>query len=166
MGPKVFGWNQNIRIFEYRLRCGEGFLIFWAGLDWFLPVVIGCPIIEDVFLSTLHIPAMKWFLNVLIALSTLSALWLLGGTNCYLMFMVVIFSCKAVDASFSMKWKAGLIPQMFKYFVNDVKDLIIFLSLLLLISVGRILLHSCTYITYKYLFPMIEVLGKRPHRSE
>ena len=54
-------------------------------------------------------PAIKWFLNVCIALSVLFALWLLGGTNWYLMFMVVIVSFKAVDASLYMKWKPGLI---------------------------------------------------------
>ena len=89
---------------------------------------------------------MKWFLNVCIALSALFDLWLIGGTNWYLMFTVVIFSFKAVDASLSMKWKPGLIPQLLNSSVNDAKALIIYLSLILLIDVVRMELKSYTYI--------------------
>ena len=82
------------------------------------------------------------------------------------MFMSVIVSFKSVDASLSMKWKPGLIPRIFKSSVNDVKAIIISLSLLLFISVVRMALHLYTYITYMYLFSLLEVVGKRPHRSE
>ena len=63
------------------------------------------------------------------------------------MFMEVIVMFKPVDASFSMKWKPGLIPQLFNYSVNDVKSLIVSLSPLFLISVVRMALLSYTYIT-------------------
>ena len=84
---------------------------------------------------------MKWFFNVLISLSALFAMWLLGVTNWYLMFMVVIVSFNGVDASFSIKWKPGLIPWLFKSSVNDVKDLIIYLSLLFFIAAVRMVLQ-------------------------
>ena len=77
------------------------------------------------FLTKLHSPAIKWFLKVCITISTLFVLWLLGGTNWYLMFLVVIVRFKAVDASLSMKWKPRRIPQIFKSSVKDVKALII-----------------------------------------
>ena len=73
---------------------------------------------------------------------------------------------KSVDASLSMKWKPGLIPRRFKSSVNDVKDIIIYLSILFFIAVVSMALQYYTYITYMYLFPMLEVVGKRPHRSE
>ena len=114
----------------------------------------------------LHCTAINWFLNVCIALSALFALWLLVGTNWYLMFIVVIFSFKVIDASFSIKWKPGWIPRIFKSSVNDVKALIISLSLLLFIDVVRMALQSYTYITYMYLPPLIEMVGKRLHRYE
>ena len=114
----------------------------------------------------LHNTAMNWFLNVCIALSVLFALWLLGRTNWYLMFTFVIVSFKAVYALLSMQWKPGWIPRLFKYLVKDVKDLIISLSLLFFITVVRMELQSYKYITYMYLFPLLEVAGKRPHRSE
>ena len=63
------------------------------------------------------------------------------------MFMEVIVSFKAVYASLSMKWKPGLIPQIFKSSVNDVKALIIPLSPLLFIAVVSMALQSYTYIT-------------------
>ena len=44
---KVCGWNQIIRRCKYRLRCGEGFLIAWACLDWLLPSVRFCTINDD-----------------------------------------------------------------------------------------------------------------------
>ena len=90
---------------------------------------------------------MKWFLNFLIAPSALFAMWLHGGTNWYLMFMVVIVGFKAVDASLSMKWKPGLIPLIFQSSVNDVKYLIISLSLLFFVVVVSIALQSYTCIT-------------------
>ena len=58
-------------------------------------------------------------------LSALFDLWLLGGTNCYLIFIVVIFIFKAVDTLLSMKWKPGCVPRLFKSSVKDVKALII-----------------------------------------
>ena len=54
-------------------------------------------------LYMLHIPAMKWFLKVWIVLYALFGLWLLGGTNWYLMFIIVIFILNADDASLSMQ---------------------------------------------------------------
>ena len=87
---------------------------------------------------------MKWFFNVCIAFSAFFALWLLGGTNWYLMFMVIIVIFKAVDASFSMRWKHGLIPRLFKSSVNDVKAFIVSLSLLFFIAVVRMALQSYT----------------------
>ena len=65
-----------------------------------------------------------------------------------------------------MKWKPGLIPRLFKSSVNYMKAPIIYLSLLLFISVIRMALQSYTYMTYMYLFPLFDVVGKRPHRSE
>ena len=47
VGITSCGWNQIIRICEYRLICREGFLIVWANLDWFFPSVRVCPKIED-----------------------------------------------------------------------------------------------------------------------
>ena len=63
------------------------------------------------------------------------------------MFMIVIASFKVVDSSLSMIWKHGLIPRPCKSSVNDVKALIISLSLLFLIDVVRMKLQSYTYIT-------------------
>ena len=97
--------------------------------------------------STLHSTAIKWLLNVCITLSVLFAIWLLGGTDWYLMFMVVIVIFEAVDALLSMKWKPRWIPQLFKYSVKYLKDLIISLSLLFFVSVVSMELHSYTYIT-------------------
>ena len=48
------------------------------------------------------------------------ALWLLRGTNLYLMFMVVVVSFKAVDDLLSMKCKPRLIPWLFNSSVKDV----------------------------------------------
>ena len=47
VGIMVCGWNQILRRYEYRLICGEGLLITWAGLDWLFPAIRFCPIIED-----------------------------------------------------------------------------------------------------------------------
>ena len=95
----------------------------------------------------LHSPAKKWFLKKNIALFVLFPLWLLGRTNWYLTFLVVIFSFKAVDDSLSMKWNPGWIPRLFKSSVKDVKALIISLSLLFFIDVVSMKLQSYTYIT-------------------
>ena len=108
------------------------------------------------YLSTLHSITVNWFLNIWIALSALFPLWLLGGTNWYLMFMDVIIIFKAVDASLSMKLKPGLIPQILKYSVNDVRALIISLSLILFIYVVRMKLQPYTYIIYMYLPPCLK----------
>ena len=43
---------------------------------------------------------------------------------------------------------------------------IISLSLLFFIYIARISLKSYTYIMYMYLFPLLDVMGKRLHRSE
>ena len=111
-----------------------------------LPTVRVYPIIED-FFSTLHSPAIKWFLNVCIALSALFALWFLARTNWYFMSVVAIVSFKAVDASLSMKCKPGWIPRLLNYLVKYMKYLIISLSLIFLIYVVRVLLKSYIYIT-------------------
>ena len=116
--------------------------------------------------STLHSHATKWFLNVWTALSAWSSLWLLGGTNWYLMFMVIIARFKAVDALLSTKWKPGLIPWLLNYSVNDVKSIIIYLSLLFFIAVVSMELQSYTYIKYIYFNPLIEAVDKHPHISE
>ena len=114
----------------------------------------------------LHSPAIKWLLDVCIALSALFALWFIGGIKWYLVFMVVIVSFKAVDALLSMKWKPGWIPWLFKSSLKDMKALIISLSLLIFVAVVRMTLQSYTYIPQMYLFPLLEVVGKRPHRSK
>ena len=59
----------------------------------------------------------------------------LGGTNWYLMTMVVISISEDVDASLYMKWNPGFILRVFKSLVNYVKANIISLSLLSFISV-------------------------------
>ena len=58
------------------------------------------------------------------------------------MFMVVIIVFKAVDAVLSMEWKPGWIPGIFKSSVKDVKALITYSSLLLLIAAVRMALQS------------------------
>ena len=82
------------------------------------------------------------------------------------MIMAVIARFKAVHASLSMKWKPGLIPRILKSSVYDLKALIIYLPLLLFVALVRMALQSYTYIKYMYLFPLTEVVGKLPHRSE
>ena len=76
-------------------------------------------------LFTLHSLNMMWFLNVCIYLSELFALLLLGGTNWYLIFMVIIVRFKGVDASLSIKWKPGSISWILKSSVHDLKALIV-----------------------------------------
>ena len=83
----------------------------------------------------LHSTAIRWFLNVCIAISELFVLRLLGRTKWYLMFMVIIVSFKSVDALLSLKQKPGWITRLFKSSVNDVKSLIISLSFLFFIAV-------------------------------
>ena len=60
----------------------------------------------------------------------------------------------------------GLILRLFKSSVDSVKARIISLSLLFLIAIINMELQSYTYMTYMYLFPLFDVVGKRPHRSE
>ena len=74
-------------------------------------------------------------------------MWLLVGTNWYLMFMVAISRFKALDALLSMKKKPGLVPRLLKSSVNYVKALIISLSPILFIAVVRMALQPYTYIT-------------------
>ena len=78
-------------------------------------------------------------------LSALFALWLIGGGNCYLMYMVVIAISNGVDASLPMKWNLVLIPRILKSVVNSVESRIIYLSLLFFIAVLRMVLQLCTY---------------------
>ena len=82
------------------------------------------------------------------------------------MFMFVIVILKAVDASLYIKWNPGLITQLFKYSVNSVKACIISLSLLLLIAVVRMELQPYKYMTYMYLFTLLDVAVNSPHRTE
>ena len=65
-----------------------------------------------------------------------------------------------------MKWKPGSIPRLLKSSVNAVKALIISLSLILFIAVVSMELQSYKYITYIYLFHLLEILVKHPHRYE
>ena len=97
-------------------------------------------------LYNLHSPAIKWFLNVCIDLYALFSLWLLVGTNWYLMFMVFIVIFMSVHASLSMNWEPGLIPRIFKSSVKDVKDLIISVSLIFFIAVVRMTVIHIHYI--------------------
>ena len=64
--------------------------------------------------------------------------------------MEVIVVFKAVDASLSMIWKPGVIPQNFISSVNYVKARIISLSLLFFIAVFSMALQSYTYMTYVF----------------
>ena len=82
------------------------------------------------------------------------------------MSMVIVAILKSVDASLSMKWIPGLILQLYKSVVNSMKSHIISLSLILFVAVFRMALQSYTYMKYMYLFPLLDVMGKRPHRSE
>ena len=95
----------------------------------------------------LHSPAIKWFLDVCIYLSELFALWLLGGNNWYLVFMVSVVIFKAVDALLPMKWKPGWVTRIFKSSFKDVKYLIISLSLIFFVAVVRMVSQSYTYLT-------------------
>ena len=80
--------------------------------------------------------------------------------------MEFIVILKALYYSLSMKWKPGLIPRIFKSSVNDVKSLIVSFSLLLFVAVVRMELQSYKYITYMYLFPLLEVVVKCTHRPK
>ena len=139
-------------------------------LSRFRLVVACCKILSHnwilKYLSTIHSPAMKWFLDVWISLSALFYLWLLRGTSWYLMFMVGIVIFKVVDDSLFIKCKPGLIVRLLKSSVNVVKALIISLSLLFFIDLLMTALQSYTYIKCMYLFPLFEVVGKCSHRSE
>ena len=102
VGLMVCGWNKIIRICEYRMIFGEGLFIAWANLYWLLPAVRFCTTIEYESIC-LRCKFLLW--NgywTFESLSVFFALWLLGGTNWYLMFMEVIVIFKAVDASLSM----------------------------------------------------------------
>ena len=82
------------------------------------------------------------------------------------MSMVVIVILKGVDAALAIKWDSGFIPRVFKTSINSMKALIISFSLLFFVAVVRVELQSYTYITYIYLLPLIEVVGKLPHIYE
>ena len=99
-------------------------------------------------------------------LSALFSMWLLGITNWYLMSMVVFAIFKYVGASLYMKWNRELIPRIFEYSVNSVKNCIISLSIILFVAVVRMALESYTYMMKIYLFTLLDVMGKRLHRSE
>ena len=78
---------------------------------------------------------MKWFLKAWMDLSAFFDLLLIGGTNWYMMSMVVIAILKAAHDSLSMKWNTGLIPWIFNSPVNSVRACVISLSLLFFIAV-------------------------------
>ena len=80
--------------------------------------------------------------------------------------MVVIAILKYVDASFSMRWNSGLIPQLFKSIVNYVKSRIISLSILFFVDVVRMTLQVYTFMAYMCLFTLLNVMGKCPNRSK
>ena len=127
----------------YYLISGEGWLIAWAGLDWLLPAVRVCLMIEDESIC-LCCTEPLWGGSWMFELISLHCLffWLLGGTKWYLKFMEFIVIFKSVYVSLSTKLKPGLIPQIFKSSVNYVNALIISLSLLFFIAVVRMVLQT------------------------
>ena len=82
------------------------------------------------------------------------------------MSMVIIVVFKYVDASLSMKWNPGIILRLFKCPVNSVKARIIYLSLIFFVAVFRMALQSYTCMTCMDVFPLLDVVRKRPHISE
>ena len=65
-----------------------------------------------------------------------------------------------------MKCKTGFIPQLFKSSVNYTRDRIISLSPIFFIAVFRMEVQPYKNMTYTYLFPLFDVVGKCPHRYE
>ena len=59
VGITVCGWNTIIQICGCRLIGGEEFLIVWENLDWLLPAVIVCYIVEVESLY-LHCTVLLW----------------------------------------------------------------------------------------------------------
>ena len=80
--------------------------------------------------------------------------------------MVVITIFNAVDDFLSTKWNPGLIMWIFKSALNYLKDCIISLSLMFFIAFVRMLLQPYTYITYMYLFTLLGVIWKSPHKRD
>ena len=77
------------------------------------------------FLCAVHIPAIKWFLNILIALSAAFLRWHPAGANWKVMFSLV--SRKAmryVDTSLSRMWKVGRSTAAFRFLMIVVTTLI------------------------------------------
>ena len=72
----------------------------------------------------------------------------------------------AVDASLSMTLNHELKPRVFRSVVNSVNARIIYLSLLFFVGVFMIVLKSNIHITYMYLFTLLGVSGKYPHKSK
>ena len=87
---------------------------------------------------------MNWVLNVWMVLSALLALWLPGGTNCYLMSMLVMVFLSDAEASLSMTLNPVSNTQVLRFMVNSVNTFIIYLSLLFFIVSVRISLPSHT----------------------
>ena len=65
------------------------------------------------FLCAVHNPAMKWFFNVLIALSAAFLQWHPAGANWTVMFSSVLRKAmRSVDTSLSRMWKVGRSPRL------------------------------------------------------
>ena len=62
---------------------------------------------------------------------------IIGGTNWYLMFTVVMTIFNDVDSLTTIKWNPGFITQLFKSVVNYMEACIIYLSILFFIAAIR-----------------------------
>ena len=77
------------------------------------------------FLCDMHSPAIKWFLNVLIALSAAFLRWHPAGANWTVVFSSVSRKAmRSVYTSLSRMWKVGRSPAAFRFLMIVVTDLI------------------------------------------
>ena len=77
------------------------------------------------FLCAVHNPAMKWFFNVLIALSAAFLQWHPAGANWTVIFSSVSRnSMRSVETSLSRMWKVGLSPAALSFLMIVVTALI------------------------------------------
>ena len=107
---------------------------------------------------------MKWFLDVLMYLCVLIALWLPGVTNWYLMSMVVIFC--VVEASFYMTWYQWFNPRDSRSVAKYMNAHFHSLSLLLYIGEVEIIFQSYTLKIYIYLFHLFDMIVNHLHISK
>ena len=107
---------------------------------------------------------MKWFLDVLMYLCLLIALWLPGVTNWYLMSMVVIFC--VVEASFYMTWYQWFKPWNSRSVAKYVNAHIHYFSFILFIGEVGIVLQWYTQIPYIYQFHLFDMIGNHLHISK